>query len=322
MKLKKSLLMAAVVALGLSVVVFDAEARRLGGGKSMGRQSSNVTQRQATPPQAPAGNAATNQAAPAQNVAPSQAAPARPATPAAAPAGQAARSKWMAPLAGIAAGLGLAALASYFGFGEGLATLMLVMLLAFAAVVVVRAVMARRAASTRNAQGPLAYSSVGQEAAVRGWSPPPANGGRVEPRAVAASGAPVIAESDFRIPADFDAEGFVRNAKSQFVRMQAAFDAADLQQLREFTTAGMFDQLKGDIEERRGTANRTDVVTLEAELLGIESDSREHTASVRFHGMTREVEGAAAEPFDEVWNLTKPVDGSSGWVLAGVQQLT
>ncbi|HMN82579.1 MAG TPA: TIM44-like domain-containing protein [Burkholderiaceae bacterium] len=321
MKLRKSLLMAAVVALGLSVVVFDAEAKRLGGGKSMGRQSSNVTQREAAP-QAPAGNAG-NQAAPAQNVAPSQAAPARPATPAAAPAGQAARSKWMAPLAGIAAGLGLAALASYLGFGEGLATLMLVMLLGLAAVVVVRMVMARRAGAARGAQGPLAYSGVGQEASVRGWSPPPANdGGRAEPRAMAASAAPVVAESGFRIPADFDAEGFVRNAKSQFVRMQAAFDAADLQQLREFTTAGMFDQLKTDVEERRGGANRTDVVTLEAELLGIESDSREHTASVRFHGMTREAEGAAAEPFDEVWNLTKPVDGSSGWVLAGVQQLT
>ena len=322
MKLNGSLLTAAVVALGLSVVVLDAEAKRLGGGKSVGRQSSNVTQREAAP-QAPAGNAATNQAAPAQSAAPSQAPAARPAAPAAAPAAQAARSKWLAPLAGIAAGLGLAALASHLGFGEGLATFMLVMLLAVAAVVVVRMVMARRAASARNAPGPFAYSSVGQEAAVRNWAPGTNEGGdRAEPRAAAASAAPAVAEAGFRIPAGFDAEGFVRNAKSQFVRMQAAFDAADLQQLREFTTAGMFDQLKADIAERRGAANRTDVVTLEAEMLGIESDSHEHTASVRFHGMTREAEGAAAQPFDEVWNLTKPVDGSGGWVLAGVQQLT
>jgi len=83
----------------------------------------------------------------------------------------------------------------------------------------------------------------------------------------------------------------------------------------------MFAELKAQIAERRGAANRTDVVRLDAELLGIESGVREHVASVRFRGLLRESDGAPAEDFDEVWNLTKPVDGSGGWLLAGIQQL-
>jgi len=63
------------------------------------------------------------------------------------------------------------------------------------------------------------------------------------------------------------------------------------------------------------------VVSVDAQLLGIESTDAEHVASVRFRGLIRESDGAPAQDFDEVWNLTKPVAGSSGWVLGGIQQL-
>ena len=102
-------LLAVVFTLGLTTVALDAEAaKRLGGGKSVG------TQRQATPP----ANAPT--ATPA-------------ATPAAAGAAAASnRSKWMGPIAGIAAGLGIAALASHLGFGEELASFMTMALIVMA----------------------------------------------------------------------------------------------------------------------------------------------------------------------------------------------
>jgi len=229
----------------------------------------------------------------------------------------------MAPLAGLAAGLGLAALANYLGFGEGLASLMLVLLLAFAAIFVVRLILSRRAPVRPALQTGYATSGVGTEATVR-YTPLPAE----EARPGAAMPSPVVQPSDaassssqWQVPAGFDVEGFVRNAKVQFVRLQAAFDAGDLNDLREFTAPEMFAELKMQIDERKGTENRTDVVKLDAELLGIESGAADHLASVRFSGLIRESETAPAQPFDEVWNLTKPADGGGGWVLAGIQQL-
>jgi predicted lipid-binding transport protein (Tim44 family) len=106
----------------------------------------------------------------------------------------------------------------------------------------------------------------------------------------------------------------------QFVRLQASFDAANLNDLREFTSPEMFAELKMQIDERQGASNRTEVVTLEAQLLGIESNSVEHVASVMFRGSLREGDVVMAKAFEEVWNLTKPAQGDSGWVLAGIQQ--
>ena len=290
--------------------VAEAEAKRLGGGKTVGKQQPNAMQREAAPQQPAAAPAATQSGAAA-------------AGQQAAAAGQ--RSKWMAPLAGLAAGLGIAALASWLGFGEELASFMMLALLAVAVLVIVRMVMARRgaAAGPKPAfQGATAYSAagVGQEASVR-YAPAQGAIGGVQAPVVGAPAAAAVSDS-WRIPADFDVAGFVRNAKVMFVRLQAAHDAGNLDDLREFTSPEMFAEIKLDIDERKGAASRTDVVTLEAELLGIETTAVEHLASVRFHGMIREDDAEAAKPFDEVWNLSKPVSGQGGWMLAGVQQLS
>lgn len=291
--------------LGIALVVFasmtwvvDAEARRLGGGKTFGRQS-DVTQRQATPPAAAA--------------APTQAA--RPAATGG--------SRWMAPIAGLAAGLGLAALASWLGFGEELANFMLIALLVIAAVVVFRMLAARKQGGARPAFQGAGAGQAGQGNAFR-YSPvnegrgsgpaamPGAVGGAAAMGAAAQTGLPGV-------PEGFDVAGFVRTAKVQFVRLQAANDAGNLNDLREFTTPEMFAELKLDIDERGASDNRTDVVTLDAELLGIETTANDYLASVRYTGMIREEEGAEAKPFDEVWVLAKPLVGG-GWVLAGIRQ--
>jgi predicted lipid-binding transport protein (Tim44 family) len=112
----------------------------------------------------------------------------------------------------------------------------------------------------------------------------------------------------------------VRNAKVQFIRLQASFDAANLADLREFTSPEMFAELRMQIEDRKGAANVTEVVSVEAEFLGVDSSDSEHMASVRFYGVIREAVGAPAQSFDEIWNLSKPVSGSGGWILAGIQQ--
>ncbi|MCD6682115.1 MAG: 39S ribosomal protein L45 [Burkholderiaceae bacterium] len=288
----------------LSLTMPEADARRLGGGKSFGRQSTAPIQRDARPPQA----------------APQQA----PQRPGAAP-GQTG-NRWLAPLAGIAAGLGLAALASHLGLGEAMGTVLLMLLLVVGAVFVFRLLAARRGSSGPQPayQGGYSASQLGREAAVRYSADDAVAQAGVQTtsgtRAAGASAAAGVAQAA-RIPAGFDVEGFERNAKVQFVRLQAVFDAGDAKDLREFTTPEMYAELVLQIDERRGAENRTDVVTLDATLLGIESTPQEHVASVRFSGMIREEAGGEAKPFDEVWNLAKPANGPGGWLLAGIQQL-
>jgi predicted lipid-binding transport protein (Tim44 family) len=102
--------------------------------------------------------------------------------------------------------------------------------------------------------------------------------------------------------------------------MQAAWDRADVNDIREFTTPEMFAELKMQLTERGAASNVTDVVSIDAEILGVESNTVEHIASVRFHGMIREDQHAPSEHFSEIWVLTKPVVGQQGWLLAGIQQ--
>ena len=310
----------AVALIGTSMVVADAEAARVGGGRNVGRQS-NTVQRDAAPQQAP------QQGVPAQQHAPAQAAAARPATPPAA-APQPARNRWLGPIAGLAAGLGLAALFSHLGLGAEFANAVMsgLLLLALLAVglVVFRMIMARRQGGARPAMAAPGYgnTAIGPEASV---SYPPASARSADAvfggAASTAAASALVTGLPPGVPADFDVEGFLKGARQQFVRLQAAFDAADQAVLREFVSDDLLPELSRQIAERGAAPQRTDVVSLEAELLGIHPQGLDHVASVRFHGLIREVESAAAEPFDEVWNLVKPMAGGSGWMLAGIQQL-
>ena len=297
--MKNFALMAAALVLGFTLSVGDAEAKRLGGGSSAGMQ------RQSVAPSSPASS--------------SQAAAAKPAAaPAAAPAAQPKRS-WMGPLAGLAAGLGLAALASHFGFGEGLANMMMIGLLVMAVVMVIGFFMRKKAAAAQQSgMGGMQYAGAGADYGRHAPSTPdftPAGGGVAAPVAAAAQGA-----SGF-VPADFDSAGFVRNAKVNFIRLQAANDAGNLDDIREFTTPEMFAEIKMGIDERKGAKQETDVAQIEAEVLDVAEEASRYIVSVRFHGMISEERGATAQPFDEIWHMTKPLDGSKGWAIAGIQQV-
>lgn len=289
----------AVCVLSFGLMVGDAEARRFGGGRSLGMQ------RQATPP-------------------PQKAAPA-PAN-AASPAAAAPKRNWLGPLAGLAAGLGIAALLSHFGLGEGMANLVMIALLAMAAVFVFKWLFRRKTASEPGAGEPLRYAGAGGAAA----TPSPAQrfdahqnlaGGSQPGQSFAAPGS-MGAQAPTNIPADFDVEGFLRVAKLNFVRLQAANDAGNMEDIREFVSPEVFAEIKLQMGERGAAKQQTDVVTVEAELLEVATEGSRHVASVRMSGMIREETDAAATAFDEVWNLTKPVDGSSGWVVAGIQQVS
>ena len=288
-------LMAVVFSLGLTTVAMDAEAaKRMGSGKSMG------TQRQATPDKAPA--AATPSAAPAAGAA--AAAPSR---------------SWMGPVAGLAAGLGLAALASHLGFGEELAAMLMMGLLAVAVMVAIGFVMRKRAMAQQGGSGGLAYAAAGANR----QSTPDVNAFRTP---VNAGGGSMIGSSlgggvASAIPADFDVAAFERNAKVNFIRLQAANDAGNLDDIRAFTTPEMFAEIQMDIRERNGATQETRVLDLEASVLEVAEEDAIYVVSTHFTGRVQE-DGADPEDINEVWHLTKPRQGNGGWVLAGIQQIT
>lgn len=306
-----------MAALTMMAVTQDAEARRMGGG-NFGRQSSNVTsQRQAVTP--PAAQTTQRAATPAAGAAAG--------TAAAGTAAKSGMSRFLGPLAGIAAGLGIAALLSSMGlsgaFLEFLSSALLIGLVVFAVMFLVRRL--------RGAQRPLAGAAAGGAASGNSYRrSTPQDGGfdlsgsRPAP-APASSAAPVIESApsvqaqdpSWFIPEGFDVPAFLDQAKQQFTRVQSLWDAGNRDSLREFLS----DDLLAEITPRLPSpeeGNRTDIVLLNAELLGIETVAGGHLASVRYSGMLRESAGAEAFHFEEVWNLYK-ADGA-GWLLAGIQQ--
>ena len=300
----KKFLVSMMLAITALSMVAEATARPLGGGRSIGRQSQNVS-RQAAP------------AVPAPSRAPAAApAPTAPAAPIPPKPG----IPWKGILGGALLGLGMGALFSHLGIGGAmggaLGSILMIALLVMAGVFIFR--MFRRSPSATAPSNVSPFPSFNQPAPAAAFNGTPEIGsGLQQPAAFQGSSA---AQGTWSLPAEFDAPGFLRQAKSSFIRMQAAWDKADVADLREFTTPEVFAELKMQIQERKGD-DFTDVVTIDAELLGVETLANEYLASVKFTGMIKTAPTTAAEPFSEVWNMVKPVSGSTGWLLAGIQQL-
>ena len=282
------------VVMGVGAMVQDAEAKRFGGGKSSGfSRDSTVMKRDAIPAKPAAATAA-----------------AAPASGAPAAAAQSGMSRWMGPLAGLAAGLGLAALFSHLGMGEGMASVMMMLLLGAAVFFAVRWFLGKR-------QPAMQYAGAGPgNAAPENFTPT-----RFESSGVGAGATAAATTSAANIPADFDVEGFLRQAKLNFIRLQAANDRGDMEDIRQFCSPEMAAEIQMQFQERKQLAQETDVVQLEAELLDVSTEAKRALASVRFSGLIREEANAAPETFSEVWHLTKLLDGSQGWHIAGIQQL-
>lgn len=314
-------LFAVALTLGLSTVAIDAQAKRLGGGKSGGMQRQATT----APANPPAGG---------NNVqgAPGQAAPVAgsPAAGAAGAAAAAPKRSWMGPIAGLAAGLGLAALASHFGFGEALANMMMIGLLVMAALLVVGLIMRKRnagqgpalagAGANTGAAQPFQRAPV-QDVAYRNVAnDAPQGGSLIGSRIGAGIGGLTATTQPGAIPDGFDAAGFAQNAKSQFLALQAANDARDLGRLRDYLTPEMFELVRAEIAERGDAPQHTEVFGLDAQVLAVVEEDNLYVASVRFTGSIRDQHGAVPEDLDETWHLTKPRTGVGGWVIAGIQQ--
>jgi len=275
--------------------VGHVEAARLGGGKSLGRAPSAPIQKQATPAQKPAQQA--------QPTAPAPAAPQAPAP---------SRFGGMGGiLGGLAAGLGIGYLLSHFGLGEAASSLVMGLLIAMLAGFVMMFLIRRLL--------PVVSPS-GMQRTNLGQTPRP------EPAFIPAANAFADVGTDpekfqSTLPPGFDERSFLENAKQFCVTLQKAWDQGDLQSLKEFTTSEMFARISQDLAGRVDAANQTDVITINARLLGIETNEAHYFCSVQFSGVIREQLGGPADDFSEIWNLSKPVEGPGGWVLAGISQL-
>ena len=310
----------------------EAEAaKRMGGGKSVGQQSNNVTQNSGAPA-APGQSAGVNSAAAKPAAAPGAAAAAAPKKP------------WGAMLGGLAAGLGLAWLASSLGMGEAFGQILMFGLLALVIMVAVGWFMRRRQAAQSASSSPFAFQgagggvpaveakayrseNVGNDASARPWerNSMAFDVGRSADGGGSMIGSALTGSQNWGIPDGFDTDGFLRAAKSNFITLQAAWDRSDIGALRAMMTDTMLKEIQAQLADREahtgGPVNLTEVVMIEGKLLGIEDLGSHYMASVEFSGMIREEPSAGPNPFREVWNMTKPKNGNLGWLVAGVQAL-
>lgn len=279
-------LMVAIVA--IAGIIPEAEAKRFGGGRSFGTQRAAPTQ-----PSAPAQNNLNRQ----QTAQPAGAAPAP------------RNRSWLGPVAGLAAGLGLAALFSHLGLGEEMATFAMLALLAFGGLMLFR--MLTRRAGAAPAMQRTAY------AGPNGTTPtdlaPPADHHLTGGSGAAAASDPELAA--------FDAEAFVRQAKLQFIRLQAAHDECNLDDIRAFTTPEVFAEISLQTDERGRAAQRTDILELEARVVEVAREGDSFVVSVHFSGLLREGADSTPEHFSEIWHLVRSIHGTQGWVIAGIQQI-
>ncbi|HVF62861.1 MAG TPA: Tim44-like domain-containing protein [Casimicrobiaceae bacterium] len=318
--MKRFLALSLTALAATTIVAADfADARRLGSGRNLGAQRQSVappaspSAPAATP--APAGptGAAANPVMPAGSRA-TAGAPATAAAAAPAAAGAAARtgmSRWMGPVAGLAAGLGLAWLAHSLGFSEALLSALLIGLGIVVVLALVRAFLVRRNATQQPSYAGGPTGRVDARNTQRTGSEPRFGGGSTQVATENASG---------RFPPGFAASAFLNQARGQFTRLQAAYDKGDRDTLADVMTPELFGEVSRDLDTR-GVHHATEIVSLNPELVEVTTEGDRHWASVRFTGLIREDGATYPKPFDEMWNLTKPVDDSSGWLLAGIRQL-
>ena len=279
--MKRILISLFALFISFGFVMQEAEAKRMGGSKSFGMQRSAPAKQDAAPTPQRQQPAATPTTAPKKN-------------------------SWMGPIAGLAAGLGLAALFSHLGMGEEMANFLMLALLAMAAFMLIRYFMRRNAPAAPAMQyAGMPRNEMNSGAPAAFDAGPAAMGGSAHAAA---------------FPPGFDADAFAREAKLNYIRLQAAFDAGNLDDLRAFTSPEVFAEVRMQLDERNDASQTTDVMSLNAEVLEAVDAENHHIVSVRFTGLVREAADQSPVSLDEIWHLSKPVSGQGGWLIAGIQQ--
>jgi predicted lipid-binding transport protein (Tim44 family) len=206
----------------------------------------------------------------------------------------------------------------------------MIALLAVGGFMLVRFLMARfGGGANRNASGPQ-LAGAGAGASAGGWQPAAANPQPMQrstldsapvaaaPLALQPAAAPTAAATPVTLPGGIASADFERLAKMVFIRLQAANDASNLDDLRKFTTPELFASLRLDLQERGAAKQQTDVVQIDAQVVDTARENGQDIVTVRFKGLIREAAEAGAEPFNELWHLVRAADGQGDWAIAGI----
>ena len=311
--LKHSMLALTVVCVGLTSVVTDADAARLGGKKSSGMQRSSEQM------STPSVNQGFNKTTTPQNNAQTTANSTSPAQPSPVQQPSTAR-KWLGPIAGIAAGLGVAALLSHLGLGEGLASVLSMVLLAGLAFMVIRFALSFFNRQKTQAAGTGVYGGDFRKAQdsmhfKREQTPPPAS-----PNVFQTPPASSGSTNALKQASHVDSEAFLRTAKGFFIRLQTANDKKDMDDLRRFLTPEMFAETQLQIMERGAEVQTSEVVSLNATLVSLVTEDSHDIGSVRFTAQLKMNGALMPEDVSEIWHFTKWSNHANEWSLAGIQQ--
>lgn len=298
--MKKILTYLTLTIFSFGLFAFDAvdveAAKRMGGGKSIGSQRQSINQQQAAP------NNPKQSPTTAPGAAPS------------------AGSKWGGALAGLAAGGLLAAL--FMGGAFENINMMDMLVLALMIGVIFFAIRMLRKPKVSEPMGRMQYTGMGTNTQDRFNTPPFGGEGTTADNASSAD-SNAAAYQQPNIPADFKVEPFLRSAKDSFIRLQAAHDRGDINEIRDYATPEMISELTMQINERNGATQKTEVMFIDANLLEVETTQDTAIASVRFTGQLRDLPNGEAEPFDEIWHVQKDLrDPNATWLLAGIQQIS
>ena len=283
--MQRFLSIALALCIGLTMSL-DANAKRFGGGKSSGAAPTHQT-RQATP----ANPAAT------------------PTAPGRAPAAASGASKWLGPLAGIAAGGLLASML----MGDGLEGMQIsdILIMALIAFLAFRFIAARR----RKQQQPQ-MAAAGHPAYQREVHEQPAQpsifGGSAAP---AAAARPVI-----NAPAWFNEQSFLAAARNHFQTLQQHWDANEMDKIAEFVTPQLLEFLKRERNELGDGFQSTYIDNLDVQLEGVDDRHDKTIATLTFSGVSKTSRFDQGEVFSESWNMERAQGENQPWLVAGIRQ--
>ncbi|CDZ95411.1 Tim44 domain-containing protein [Pseudomonas saudiphocaensis] len=280
MKSALSLFMALCLSLTFAL---DAHAKRFGGGKSFGSAPSHQT-RQAAPQQR---NDAAQQQAGRQQ-----------------PAAASGASRWLGPLAGLAAGGLLASMFMGDGF-EGI-QFMDILIFGLIAFVVFRLLAARRRQ---------------QQPAMAGHGPAPMQREMPQqPSIFGGSAAPVAAAPVINAPAWFNEQSFVGAAREHFMSLQQHWDANEMDKIAEFVTPQLLEFLKRERAEIGDAYQATYIDDLQIQLDGVDDNAEKTTATLTFSGVSKTSRFDQGEVFSESWRMERLQGENQPWLVAGIRQ--
>lgn len=256
-------------------LIHDAQAKRFGGGRSIGMQRPMSQYSRVQPRQPLAQRLSSN--------------------------------RWFAPLAGLLAGGLLASLFMGHGIGTGILSWLIVAGIALLVINLLRGRFRMPAPASSYYNAPKENLTSNSEQYFQSnphW---------------------MQSQPNTHYPVGFDSDSFLREAKVQFIRLQAAYDRKNLDDLRQFTAPHVFAEIQLQLQDRGDEPNQTEVISVDAKLLDVnkeessflnDSGAKSMVASVQFTGLIRE-NSESAESFKEIWHFQKD---KQDWVVAGIQQ--